>query len=451
MPRLGEARRGCAFSTYSRVVLSARIYKSNMRATGALWQRLRPPCFRPAPVPQRGMKAVRAPDRLCACLSGRVRRRTRPGAQRLLLKAGRLARGGVVRGADVGDGVQTVLDDRVLDVLDGHRDGGQQLGLDLVTGAAGDLGVGQGLDVLALQQVDRELGGVVGLALVGLVDGGRLGAGDDPLDGRELGVLTGQRDGADARALEGVGDTTGHAVVGGVDARDVLGAQLGDGRGHLLRGDGVLPQAGLLVGDLDLAVEDLVRAFLELRGVRVGVVTVDHDDVRLGRRLGAEGVEQGLTLELADLDVVEGDVRGDRTLGQTVVRDDLDALAHRGGDGGLDGGRVLRRDHDDLDALGHHAAHLLGLLGRVGRGVGVGDGAVAAQLLDLVLEVRLVELLVPRRDVVGQEQTDRLAARARAAAVAAVVVTGLATSGGRDGERRDRDGYGHTTHERVHF
>ena len=115
--------------------------------------------FCPAPAPQRGR--WRARGRLCRA-AGRVRRdRVRSGAY---------LRPAVLQA--VADSAVQISRDRVRPslttvslMLSMVTTSGQQLGRDaLVAGAAGRPRVGEGVDVLALEQVDRDLGGVVGLA-----------------------------------------------------------------------------------------------------------------------------------------------------------------------------------------------------------------------------------------------------------------------------------------------
>ncbi len=230
--------------------------------------------------------------------------------------------------ADLARLVDLVLDDRGRDVVLGHDLRVVQLGgdaLDLAAEAV-DLGVRQGVDLLALEQLDRDLGRGVGLRLDLLVDRERLVALEDPLQAREFGVLAADRD-LDALLLERGDDAAGHAVVAGVDALEAVLAERVEGRAHLLVGLVRRPVGDvLLVRDLlDLLVEDAVGALLEERHVRVGRRAVDHDDIAvLG--LVAERLDQRLALQAADLLVVVGHVGGDLALGQPVVRDDLDAL-----------------------------------------------------------------------------------------------------------------------------
>lgn len=225
----------------------------------------------------------------------------------------------------------------------------------------------------------------------------------------------------------------GHAVVGGVDALEAVLAQGVDGRSHLLVGLVRRPVRDVLLVDdlLDLLVEDAVRALLEEGGVRVGRRAVDHDNVAvLG--LGAHRLDQCLALELADLLVVVRHIGGDRALGETVVRDDLDVLLRGLLDPGLGGLVVDGVQDDDLHTLRDERVELLLLGLAVLRGVVVLDLAVGAQRLDLRLHDGAVERLVSRGLVLRQEQADGLAV---AAAAGVLVISGLAT-------RREGDGHG---------
>src|SRR3954454_4643325 len=139
----------------------------------------------------------------------------------------------VLGGADLSRRPETVLDDGVVDIVLRHRNRRQQDGRDLaraVVGLAVD-GVTRGL--VALQEVERQLRGGLGLRLDRLVDGHELLTGEDPLDRGQLGVLTRGRDllGIHARGLHRGDRAAGGAVVGGVDALDLV---LADGRDRLL-------------------------------------------------------------------------------------------------------------------------------------------------------------------------------------------------------------------------
>ncbi len=187
---------------------------------------------------------------------------------------------------------------------------------------------------------------------------------------------------------------------------------------------------------------------LEERGVRVGLVAVDHHDVGV-RGLGAEGVQQALTLEFADLLVVEGDVGGDRAGGEAVVGDDLDALPGRLLDPRLGGLGVEGVEHDHLHALGDQGVELLLLLGRAALGVAVADLAVRAEGGDLGLDERAVEGLVAGGGcVLRQQQADGLGVPGAGAVL--LVRAGLAAGGQREGHR-DRGGADEdATHRCVH-
>ncbi len=197
-----------------------------------------------------------------------------------------------------------------------------------------------------------------------------------------------------------------------------------------------------------------MRALLELGGVRVGDGAVHHDDLAvLG--LVAQGLQQGLALGLAHLHVVERGVGADRTLGQAVVGDDLDA----GVDGLLHG--VLDRlgvdgvQDEDVHLVGDHRVDLLGLQVGVLLGVVVLDGRLAVrQLLDLLLDQRPVELLVASGLVLREQETDLdvvALGGGSSRVLAAARFLGAATGSQRDGHRTSGNGNGGTTHKRVHF
>src|SRR6266496_4128683 len=141
--------------------------------------------------------------------------------------------------------------------------------------------------LVALQQVDGELGGLVGLRLVRLVDGHVLVAGHDPLDRGELRVLAGdRRNRADAGGPHGRDRATGGAVVRRVDADEAGLAELGDLGRHEGLGVGRLPVRGeevrLRVEREAAGVEHGVRALVEQLRVVVLGVAVDHDDLAAG-------------------------------------------------------------------------------------------------------------------------------------------------------------------------
>src|SRR5665811_1697271 len=93
---------------------------------------------------------------------------------------------GEIARADVFDLVETIRDDRVVDVVCRHDDRIEDEGLDaLVVGRAGD--------VFAGHQLHRNLGGLVGFDLDRLVDRHVLIAGDDALDRGQFCVLSGDR------------------------------------------------------------------------------------------------------------------------------------------------------------------------------------------------------------------------------------------------------------------
>src|SRR5215212_5592778 len=252
------------------------------------------------PPSQRGLGWSRAARSTRGCASG---------------DAGLLAGRGRRAGADlVGleEAVRDHLADRLLGGLLGDRDRGQDdRGDVLLVVVDGVLGQPVGRRLVAVDQVDGQLGGLLGLRLDGLVDGHVLLAGQDPLDRRQLGVLPGDGTGGglDAGTLHGRDGAAGGAVVGGVHADEAGLAEPGDRLLHLVLGLVRAPVGGVvLLADLEAAaVEDAVRPLLEQLGVVVGRGAVDHHH-RAALAVLLERVHQGLGLQLADLDVVEGDV-----------------------------------------------------------------------------------------------------------------------------------------------
>src|SRR4051812_1229572 len=146
--------------------------------------------------------------------------------------AGRL----VLAGADLRRLPEAVLDDRVVDLVLRHGDGGQQDRRDLATAVVARAGDDAGRRLLALQQGVGELGGHLGLGLDGLVDRHVLVTGDDALHAGQLRVLTRGGDGlrVDAVGLHRRDRATGVAVVGGVDADEPVLAERRDRLLHLL-------------------------------------------------------------------------------------------------------------------------------------------------------------------------------------------------------------------------
>ena len=144
----------------------------------------------------------------------------------------------------------------------------------------------------------------------------------------------------------------------------------------------------------------------------------------LGLPLSASASARAVALLLADLGAVELRVgREIRVEDQAVVADHRDVRLLGAGHHARGRGRIDRVEDDHVDALGHRGLDLRLLLGRVLVGVLVQDLAVRAELLDLLLEQRLVLGLVARRLRLGQQEAD-LAAAARAA-VAAVESSSL--------------------------
>src|SRR5215203_4454767 len=362
--------------------------------------------------------------------------------------AGGLAGLGVLGGADVGGLLVAVVDDR-LDVLLGDRDRGLQRRRDvLVQHGVLDRAAGQAGRVLALDQRDGELGGGVGLLLHGLVDRHALVAGQDGLQAGDRRVLAGHRDLAgEVVGLEPGDDAAGHRVVGGHDAVDlaaVLGVDL------LERGAGLggVPVAGLVTDQLvlaavDLRLERLGVALLEQRGVVVGRVAVDEDDVRRGLAGVGQALVQALAHQLADRHVVERDVvRRAAAEGEPVVVDGLDPGRLRLLQAGAAGVGVEVDDQQDVDTRVDHA---------------VADGAelrlVAVGVLDVRLEAGRVERRLQQRTVVGlparrgrgvgEDDADLAGRGVPAAAGVAPAVTVVAAAGGQQQGRRGEYRRGH--------
>src|SRR3954449_118072 len=162
--------------------------------------------------------------------SGGRRRPVAPPADRLLLDAGRLAGVRVLRGADLLGRPELILDDRVLDVVlrHGHRRQDHRRHVLLAVVGLGVHHARRGL--LALQQVDRQLPGLLGLGLDRLVDGHVLRAREDPLDARQLGVLAGGRARfrVDSVALHRGDGRAGERVVGVIHAHEPVLAERRD-------------------------------------------------------------------------------------------------------------------------------------------------------------------------------------------------------------------------------
>src|SRR5690606_3168743 len=145
-------------------------------------------------------------------------------------QSGLPAGGGEVGGADLVDGVQAVLDDGVRDRLagDGRRRG--QHRRHVADRVVGNPVQRDGGDVPAAGEGDGHGRGGPGRQVEGLVDGHVLLARENPAHGGELGVLAGDGGQAvDVGGLQGGEDAGGQAVVGGVDAVDVVGAEVEQG------------------------------------------------------------------------------------------------------------------------------------------------------------------------------------------------------------------------------
>lgn len=254
--------------------------------------------------------------------------------------------------------------------------------------------------------------------------------------------------------LEGGDDAARHAVVRGVDADDLVLAERGEGARHVGVGVLRLPlDRVVLLADVHLAVEDGVRTGLEELGVRVGDRAVHHDDLAVLGLL-AERLHERLALDLADLFVVEGGVGVDRALGQAVVGHDRDLGVLGPLDRSRDGLGVDRVHDEDVHLVGDHRVDLGVLRGRVLLGVGVDHLALAAgEVGDLLLDQRLVELLVPRGLVLRKKEADldRVTLGGTGLLGAAAGLLRTATSGERYGHGTSGDGYGGSTHTRVHY
>jgi hypothetical protein len=118
-------------------------------------------------------------------------------------------------------------------------------------------------------------------------------------------------------------------------------------------------------------------------------------------------VDERLREHRAKLLVIERHVVVGRDVGnRAVISDDrhllrLGLLHHR-----RRGRRVHRVENDRLDALRQRRIHLLLLLGGVGVGVLVQHRAARTELLQALLEQRLVGQFVARRRRVGHEEAD---------------------------------------------
>ena len=209
--------------------------------------------------------------------------------------------------------------------------------------------------LLALGERHGQLRRRLGLGLDRLVDRHVLLAGEDPLDGRQLGVLTRGRDASSGRcrALHGGDGAAGGAVVGGVDADEAVLAERGDRLLHLLLRLVRAPvRRVVLLGHLySLASMTLCAPSLNsLALLSVGaplIITM----IRPGAVL-LQLLREALALQLADLLVVERDVVVDVGVGdQAVVADDRDLRLLGPGHDDAGGGRVDRVEHEHLRAL----------------------------------------------------------------------------------------------------
>src|SRR4051794_29422462 len=161
-----------------------------------------------------------------------------------------------------------VLDHGALDLVSRDRRDGElerrDVGLAVVLLGAGVRGL------LALSEVDCPHSGLVGERLDRLVDRHVLLASEDPLDARDLGVLTRGRDRlrVDARRLHRRNRATSGSVVCRVDADEVALAHRGDRLLHLRLSLVRRPvRRVVLLGDLEAALVDhRVGALLEQLG-----------------------------------------------------------------------------------------------------------------------------------------------------------------------------------------
>src|SRR5664280_236095 len=322
--------------------------------------------------------------------------------------AGRLAAGGNGAGLDalaerglgdpprVEDDVEVVLGDR----LGGEEDRRQGVLARAREGRGaghlGDVGVGAELGRCLTGSLAEEAGV--------LPDVHGLRAEGDPVQGGGVAVLARDRN----LAREALGrkrghDAAGHAVVLGENSVNLVVVGRQDLL-HLLLSVGRIPVVGVgLADDLDVGSRlpdvrepGLDHARAQEVGVGVGLVALDDREVAL-RDLGHDG----LRLELADEDVVEGDVQRLRRLDEAVVGDDRDALADRAVNGRLDRGPVLGEDDHDLRALRDEVLDVrrlrLGRRLRVIRDVGVAGGGERGLDRRLVpLRPALLLVVVPR-------------------------------------------------------
>ena len=180
--------------------------------------------------------------------------------------------------------------------------------------------------------------------------------------------------------------------------------------GHGLIGD-LLPVSGL-----ELRLQHRVVALLEQRRVVVRRRAVEHG--HLGALLVAEAVDESLTLELADLLVVERHVVVRVALErEAVVVDDLDALRLGVGRDRRAGAGVEVHEQEHLRAVRDRLLGLLLLGGLVA--LGVRDGVLHAGRVERLLEERPVDRLPPDRGLgVRQQHGDAAGLLAAAAATA---------------------------------
>ena len=229
-------------------------------------------------------------------------------------------------------------------------------------------------------------------------------------------VLAGDRDLRQLALLERRDGRVAEAVVGGEHAVDLvvgLLQHLLEDRQRLL----VVPVGHGLVGDLlvaavvELRLQHRVVALLEQRRVVVGRGAVELGDRRA--LLVAEAVDEALTLELADLLVVERDVVvGVALQREAVVVDDLDALRLRVGGDRRAGAGVEVHEQQHLRAVRDRLLGLLLLGGLVA--LGVGDRDLDAGGVERLLQERPVDRLpAGRRLGVRQQHRDAALVLAR--------------------------------------
>ncbi len=248
---------------------------------------------------------------------------------------------------------------------------------------------------LAAQQRDRGVDGGRGLILHRLVDGRRLPAEEDVLQARDIRVLARDCDTRQVVVLQHLDDASGVGVVRNPHAVD-LAAERGQSLLEVGLRLGLVPCSRRLgCRDDAFGFHDLDRAIVEHGRVAVGrVATHVDDDCGCGiLARGREAVEHGLTLQAADLDVVERHVVVSARE-RTVVCDDGNALGLGLGGDRLGSALVVHQQHDAA-ALGQLLVGDRRVL--VDVTLGVLDVDLEAGALQTLLEVLAVEVLPARR------------------------------------------------------